>query len=76
MIGFVGLMGLLGGLAWLGGYWISWETEDVRTRPPFTTRLFRDGMKLMRRRISASADRGLQSSNPRSKRRRVPQASV
>lgn len=48
MIGFLGLMLLLGGVVCLGSYWISWESQDARTRPAFTAKFANDCARLMK----------------------------
>ncbi len=54
MIGFLGLMLLLTAVGCLSAYWISWEGQDARSRPRFTTKLARDFSQLFRREHGAT----------------------
>lgn len=48
MIGFFFLMSLLAVLVSFGSYWISWEVQDVQTRPRFAAQFRRDCARLLR----------------------------
>jgi hypothetical protein len=76
MIGFLGLMLVLGGVASLGSYWISWEGGDAKSRPPFSVKLRSDVAQLIRRRAEAIAARRLRSSAVPSRETRAPESAA
>jgi len=57
MIAFSALMLVMGALICLTSYWISWEIQDMKTRPAFGAKLKSDWIRLLDR-FGRSQDSG------------------